>query len=212
MLLFVIACSSTKIVKHSALPKIVAGEGIVLMDIHNLSEAHGYKLFESMKQIMSRTNEIKFLAEQEHHLIQRGISKNDLHNDQIPDSLSLIIASKINCRYILNVKVLKSKRGGTFGSYTSLELDHYNKHYYDEKEANSASLMFELIDCKSDITKERFQVTTKINPLTINESEGETRVNATTEFSAIRKAFEKGVKQLRKGIISEANRIDIYKQ
>lgn len=179
----------------------MAGEGIVLMNIHNLSEVHGYGLFESMKQIMSGTNEIKFLYEHEHHLLQGGISKTNLRHDDIPDSLSLIIASKINCRYILNVKVLKSKRGGTFGSYTSLELDYYNKYYHDEKEANSASLIFELTDTKGAITKERFQVTTKINALTIFESEGETRVNATTEFSAIRKAFEKGIKQLRKGII-----------
>jgi len=190
-------------VKYSGLPKMVEGESVLLMDIKGLPEMQGYQLFESTKQILSGKNRIKFLPEQEYHLIQKGISKELLYGSQLSDSTLSLIAKETNCRYMLHVEVLNSKKGGAFGSYTPLELDQYNRHYYQESETNSASLLFRLVDTKDRPTENTFQVNTKINPLVINEDGGETRINPTTELSAITKAFEKGARQLKKGVVKE---------
>lgn len=185
------------------MPKIVEGEGILLIGVKNLSEGKEYELFESAKQIMSETNKVKFLPEQEYRLMQKGISKEYLYGNHVPDSILSIIAFETNSRYILNVEVLNSKKGGTFGSYTPLELDRYSSHYHQESETNSSNLIFKLFDTEGEgkFTENKYQVTANINPLVIKEGNGETRINPTTELTSITKAFEKGIKQLRKGLI-----------
>ena len=202
-LVFITACSSTKIIKYSALPKIVEGEGILIKGIKNLNQIRGHHLFEFAKNTLSGTNKVIFLPEQEYFLLQKGINKEYLYGDQTSDSIRSIIAEQTNCRYILSIEVLNSQKGGTFGSYTSLELDRYNSHYYEDNETNNANLIFKILDTKGNFTKNEFQITTKINPLIINEGDGETRINATTEFSAITKAFEKGIRQLKKGVVKK---------
>ena len=107
-LVIITACSSTKIFKYSALPKIVEGEGILLMKIKNLTENQQYKLFESAKKI-SEINELKFLPEWEYHLVNKGISMEHSYGNNISDS---IIAIETNSRYILYVEDLNSKEGG----------------------------------------------------------------------------------------------------
>ena len=78
-------------------------------------------------------------------------------------------------------------------------MNKYTSHYYQESEANSSSLIFRLIDTKSKLTESKFQINSRIGPLVINEDDGgETRINLTTELTAITKAFEKGMKLLKK--------------
>lgn len=137
----------------------------------------------------------------------KGINKEYLNRNHIPDSIILTIAFKTDCSYILNVAVMNSKKGGAFGSYTPLELDQYNSHYYQDNETNSASLEFKLFDTKDNLTENKFKVTTKINPFIINDDGSETRINPTTEWSAITKAFEKGIKQLKKELVKNDNKI-----
>lgn len=202
-LVFIIACSSTKIIKYTALPKIVGGEGILLMNIENLSEIQGYDLFESAKHTMSGTNKIIYLPEQEYFLMQKGFSKEYLYSNEVSDSIRSIISVQTNCRYVLSIEVLNSSEGGTFGSYTSLELDRYNSHYNINNETNSANLIFRIVDIKGYLTENKFQIITYINPLIIQEKNGETRINVTSEFSSVAKSFQKGIKKLKKGVVKE---------
>ncbi len=203
LLVLLTACSSTKVIKYSALPRIAEGEGILMMDIKNLSEIQKYNLFQTGSKIISRSNKMRFIRELEYDLASKGIGKEQFNRNSVPDSIISILATKTNNRYILYVEKISSKKGGTFGSYTPLELDRYNSHYYQESETNSASLLFRIIDTKVNLTESKFQINTKINPLIINENNGETRINPTTELTAITKAFAKGMKQLKKGVVKQ---------
>lgn len=195
------ACSSTKIIKYSALPRIVMGEGILMMSIKSLSENQQYNLFQTGSKILSKSNKLKFILELEYYLATQGIGKDEFYRNSVSDSIISILATKTNSRYILYVEKISSKQGEAFGSYTSLELNRYHSHYYQGSETNSASLLFRIIDTKVNLTESKFQVNTKIGPLIIDEKNGETRVNMTTELTAIIGAFRKGMKQLKKGVL-----------
>lgn len=174
------------------------------MRIGNVSETKQYKLFETAKQILSGTNQLKFLLEEEYDLIAKGISREYLRSNHTPDSMVSRIANSVNSRYVLYVEDLASEKGGGIGSYTPLELDEYNSHYYQGKETNSASMIFRLVDTEDQLAERTFQIHTTIGPLTIKEEDGgETRFNMTSDLSAVTKAFEKGVKQLRKGVVKK---------
>lgn len=71
LLVFISSCPSTKVIKYSALPKLVEGEKILLSGIDDLSDIRGYELYKSAGQIMSKTNEVKFLPELEYDLLQQ---------------------------------------------------------------------------------------------------------------------------------------------
>ncbi len=167
LLVLFTACSSTKIIKYSALPQIVVGEEILMMDIKNLPEIQQYNLFQTGSKILSESNKLKFIPELEYDLANEGIGKEQFYRNSVPDSIISILATKTNSRYILYVKKISSKKGAAFGSYTPLELDKYNSHYYQESETNSASLLFRIIDTKVNLTESKFQINTKINPLII---------------------------------------------
>lgn len=190
-------------IKYSALPKISEGEGILMMNIKNLSETQQHSLFQTGSKIMSELNKMRFIPELEYDLVSEGIGIEQFYSNSVPDSIISILATKTNSRYILYIEKITSKKGETFGSYTPLELNRYNSHYYQESETNSASLLFRIIDTKVNLTESKFQINTKINPLIINEKNGETRINPTTELTAITKAFEKGMKQLKKEVVNQ---------
>jgi hypothetical protein len=179
----------------------VEGEKIILMSLNNLSESDGYKLFESAQKLLSKTNDVQYIPVQEYYLLQEGMSKETLYKYPLSDSLKAIISLHTECRYIIEIEILESKRGGTFGSYTASELDKYNAHYYQGNETNSASLFFTITDTQSTLIENRFQVNTTIGSLIIKEADGEARINTSTRFSAISASFEKGIKRIKKGVI-----------
>ena len=182
------------------------GDRILLMPIAGVEEIHGYSFYGFIKRELSETNEILFLPEQEYYLLRKGIPKESLHTNEMSDSLKSIISSQTNSRYIIKIEVLNSQQGDMLGFYTPLELNRYNAHYHQDNEINSASLMFTVFDTQHTVTTNKFQVDTYISPFTINgEDGGESRVNVTTGFFAITKAFRKGTKKLKKGIIKNNN-------
>lgn len=200
--MFVTACTSTKMIKYTTFPRIASGEEILMMAIKNLSVNQQYSLFQTGSKIMSKSNKMKFIFELEYDLASEGIGKEQFYRDSVPDSIISILATKTNSRYILFVEVISSKKGNIFGFYSSPELDRFNSHNQDN-ETNSASLLFRIIDTKFYLTESKYQINTNIGPLSINnEKKGETRINLTTELSAITAAFEKGMKQLKKGVIN----------
>ena len=203
-LVFITACTSTKIIKYAALPKIVEGEGILMMGIPNLPEIQQYELFQYGHQIISKSNNMKFISELEYDLVSKGIDREQFYSNTIPDSIISAIAVETNSRYILDVEILYSKGGETLGFYTPIELNKYNAPYNADNETNTAYLIFKLIDTEVNLTESKFQVNTLIGPLVYNKDDGgETRINLTGELSAITAAFEKGMKQLKKGVIKK---------
>ncbi len=199
------SCSSTKVITYSALSRVVKGEAILMMPVRGMSENQSYALLESAKQSLSETNQVTYLIDHEYQLLQKGVPREALHKGELNDSLMMVVARECGSRYIIETELLNVKERTGLGSYTALELNEYNEHFYDEEETNSAILLFRVLDTKSYLTESRFQVTTKISPLTIDEGDGETRINVTSGATAIRKAFQKGIRKVKKDMISASD-------
>ncbi|SNT20251.1 hypothetical protein SAMN05421640_2829 [Ekhidna lutea] len=174
----------------------------MVMSIYGVDELHGLHLFDLAKKKLSETNALLYMPEQEYSLLEKGVPKETIYSNQISDSLKTIIALRSKSRYILKVEVLDSSGGSLFGSYTANELNRYNSPFNQANERNTAVIAFTVYDTDRNITENKFHVKTQINPLTIDEDGGESRINFTSENTAISKAFMKGIKQLKKGVIN----------
>lgn len=197
------ACSSTKLIKHTALPKILHNEGILLSGIKNLNEYQSLQLYESAKKQISKTNNVKYLPEQEYFLVSKGVPLGDLSKNPFSDSLKSNIALLTQSRYIIEIEVLDAKDGDLFGSYAPQGLqDPYNNSNLNT-ETNTAKVLFTVFDTKGAVTESKFQINAHIHPLAWGNTDGrQTRINLKSSFTAISKAFNKGIKRLQKDMIS----------
>lgn len=78
--------------------------------------------------------------------------------------------------------------------------------YYESPPPNEASLFFTIHDIINPLmsTIRKFMVKTSIQPLGIPEDNNHAvYVNITTKYTAIYIAFKKGIKKLRRGLISK---------
>ncbi len=170
--------------------------------INNIDESSGYSMFERAKRKLSATNTLTYLPDVEYDLLQQGITKEHFNGATITEPMLLTLASQTNCRYILEVAVVSTKNGNAIGSYTPTELNPFNLPRNQEDETDKAKLQFKLIDTKSHITVNTFHVNTSVGPLIIKEDDGgETRINPKANATPVWKAFDKGIKQLKKGVI-----------
>lgn len=102
------------------------------------------------------------------------------------------------------------RAGGSFGTYTEIELKKYNSHYNQDNESRSASLLFNFIDLKQN-TARKFLVSTSINPLGIqNEDGGEARINVSSQNTALMLAYRKGIRKIKKVMIGEKMKLALY--
>lgn len=177
-------------------------ESILLMGIDGLSEKNEFALFEIAKNNFQKTNQILFLPEHEYELINKGIDKSHLHESVTIDSIKTLICQYTKTRYLLKIELLNSQKGSIYGSYTNLEVKN-NPYRTINRETNKASMLFTLTDTKTHLTEYKFNVTTTISPLSINdENNGERNVNLSSQFGAISESFKKGIRKLRKEIIT----------
>lgn len=192
-----LACSTTKVSKQSAPPKLLQGESLVLQ-MRGLPNNVSQQLFDYNAQKWN-ANEIMYFPDVEQKLAQKGIYSQNLSS---ADTAALsAIAAALDARYLLNVEVLKRKKGSNVGYSTERELDQYNWHYTQDAETHRATLQFNLTDTKAGFFTSTFVVTASLNPLIIDEENGETRLNVRSDYSAVAKAFRKGIKHLKKNLV-----------
>lgn len=210
ILLLVLAtfgCSSTKYTVYTSWPKFLSNESILVSQVAGVSENVSFELYESaLQQLKTENNKILYLPEYEYDLIAAGIGKGKIQKLGSSDSLSSLIARQLNVEYLLDVQLVGlSSKGGSFGTYSDVELSRENSHYIQGNESRSASLLFNFIDLNNH-TVRKFIVETNINPLSIEESDGgETRINLASQVTAMKSAYEKAIKKMKKGMIEKGS-------
>ncbi len=192
-----LACSTTKVSKQSAPPKLLQGESLVLQ-MSGLPDHVSQQLFDYNVQKW-KANEIMHFPDVKQKLAQKGIYSQQLSS---ADTAALsAIAAVLDARYLLSVEVLKQKKGSNVASYTERELNQYNWHSKKDAETHRAALQFSLTDTKAGFFTSTFVVTTSLNPLIVDKENGETRLNVRSDYSAVAKAFRKGIKHLQKNLV-----------
>ena len=154
------------------------------MTVGNISETQSFDLYQTAKETLSRTNTVTYLPLEEYDLIAQGVSKKDLDDPNPSDSLLSTLASITSCRYLAFVDVV----------------DRFHRDFED---VNEAKILFQVVDTKGGIFVSKFEVSTAIGPLEIPDEDNDpVRLNLTGTSTAVYKAFRKGFKKIRKGVVS----------
>ncbi|GAA5032904.1 hypothetical protein GCM10011506_22910 [Marivirga lumbricoides] len=141
-----------------------------------------------------------YLPEEEYILLKEGLLYDSIHATKLSEETKKKIKETLNVRYLLDVKLLNNKTGDSYGFYTNNELNRYEEPYNRNQETNTASALFTVTDLEQPSDNRSFTVKVNINPLIIDEEEGEQRVNVTDGNTASLKAYRKGIKRIKKSI------------
>ena len=155
------------------------------MDMRGVEESQAFSLFDYAKQEVSELNTLKYLILEEYNLLGAGIRKEDMYRDDIEDDVIRAISKVSETRYVLFVDLL-------------------DKYQDDFEESNHAELVFKLVDTRGGIFVSEFKVNTSINPMEIpRDDEDPILLNMSSTSTAIFKAFKKGIKHIRKGVVTK---------
>lgn len=204
--LMMVACSSTKITNYIYRPRLLEGKKIFFMPIDGTNEIGSIGLFYKAKSILEYpSDKIFFLLNVEYDLIgQKGISKEILYDPKHFDSLQFLLKKHLDIHYVVQVRIDAHRKGNVYRSYTARQVNKYNRHYYQGNETSEAVLIFTIYNTDQYILEGEFTVNTSVSPLTILEDDGgETRINFAAG-SAMSKAFGKGIKYIKKGLVKVA--------
>ncbi|MDE0471404.1 MAG: hypothetical protein OXH57_05640 [Ekhidna sp.] len=169
------------------------------MPISKTDEERSIELFEWTKTyLQTGQNEIFYLKDIEYDLINKGISKKLMTEPKFSDSLAFLLHKHLNIDYLLFITV-NSLKDGDSGYYFENELISLSQ----EKNTSIANITFLLVPSGINRTSHKFNITTKIAPLTKEtKSGGEQRINWSNESMALSKAFMKGIKKIKKNMIN----------
>lgn len=173
-------CVSTRIDRFTTFPRLVAGEHLLMMNIHGLSEEDGFTMYGLATNLLKESHTIKYLPDYSYDLLAQGFDMAALKNDYASDSVLAAVARFTECRYIL---------------YTDLL---FVEHRAQER-SNSGRLLFILVDTYAGVTVNEFEVETSISPLSLSEEMD--AINFTSPRSALFKAFKKAIKKIRKEVV-----------
>lgn len=205
LFLTLFGCSNTKYIAYSSWPTFPSDASILVLQVFGIDETTSFDLYESaLTDLKIEKNNVLYLPQYEYDLINAGIDRDQLQNLGSEDSLNHLVARELNVAYLLDVKIVElTSTGGSFGTYTEIELNKYNSHYNQENEKRNASLLFNFLDLKQN-TSRKFLVSTSINPVDIrNKNGGETRINISSQETALKLAYRKGIKKIKKGMIEK---------
>lgn len=186
-LIFILAlssCTQNIVTNMTSSPRILAGEGIFLMDMRNIKEANAFDYFDHARDAFAPTNSVKFLQLEEYELLANGIRKEALFATSIEDTVIHRIAAITESRYLLLIDLM-------------------DKYHNDVEATNNAELLFKIVDTKGGLFISEFKVNTTINPLEIPDEDDEPiLLNTSNTSAAVFKAFKKGIRHIRKGIVT----------
>ena len=115
------------------------------------------------------------------------------------DSLAFLLHKHMDIDYLLFITVNNLKDGDS-GYYFKNEITSLSQ----DKNASLANVTFSLVSSEINGISHKFNVTTEIAPLTKEiKSGGEQRINWSNESMALSKAFMKGIKKIKKNMISD---------
>lgn len=197
-------CSGTKIIKYTGTPRLLTNSKILFLPTNGISDYKSQDLCDVARRLLKGNSQILYLPEEEYNLTKAGMGREEITKATVLDTGRLaLICKKLQVRYIIGTEISSLRGGGSYGVYSETELDPYNSAYNMDNESNSASLMFSIYDAQSGSVDSRFSVKTTINPLSIHDNGGgESRVNLTNQMTALTTAYEKGIKLIRKEMVS----------
>ncbi|MBL6448533.1 hypothetical protein JMN32_19640 [Fulvivirga sp. 29W222] len=198
------ACAGTKITKYTGSPRLLANTKILFLSTLWLNDYRSQELFGLAQKKLDDNSQLYYLPGEEYNLIKAGVGRDPIAKVSIRDTASLaVIAEKLGVRYVIGTEVIGLREGGSYGTYTENELDPSNSMYNADNESNSASLMFFIYDLNSRSVNSKFQVKTTIGAMRFQDDEGgESSVNVTDQITALTVAYEKGIKLIRKEMVS----------
>jgi len=174
----------------------------MVMPVYGLKEMFSHDLFLiAKKQLQTDQNKVLYLPEEEYEILKAGYSKELLEEPKYFDSLKHIVSKTHSVDYILTVEISElMRKKGSMGYYTATDLNQYNQHYNQDNETARATLLYYIHHTSSKTLDSQFSVTTNMNAMAFGEeSGGETRINLANEISALKLAYEKGIKHIKKG-------------
>lgn len=197
-------CSGTKIIKYTGTPRLLTNSKILFLPTNGISDYKSQDLCDVARRLLKGYSQILYLPEEEYYLTKAGMGREEITKATVLDTGRLaLICKKLQVRYIIGTEISSLRGSGSYGVYSEAELDPYNSAYNMDNESNSASLMFSIYDAQSGSVDSRFSVKTTINPLSIHDNGGgESRVNLTNQMTALTTAYEKGIKLIRKEMVS----------
>ncbi|GAA0890664.1 hypothetical protein GCM10009122_03430 [Fulvivirga kasyanovii] len=197
-------CAGTKVTEYTGTPRLLANSTILFLPTHGISDYKSQDLCGIARRLLKDNSQVLYLPEEEYNLTRAGMGKEEITKATMLDTGRLaLICKKLQIRYIIGTEISSLRGGGSYGVYSEAELDPYNSTYNMDNESNSASLLFSIYDAQSGSVDSRFAVKTTINPLHIHDDGGgESRVNLTDQMTALTTAYEKGIKLIRKEMVS----------
>lgn len=179
---------------------IQSGHRMLITKIDGFTSTQASQLAAETREKLSDDLFTVYLPEEEYILLKEGLLYDSIHATELSAGTKNKIKEILNIRYLLHVELLNVKTGGSYGTYTNNELNRYEEPFNRNEETNTASALFTLTDLEQPSGKRSFTVKVNINPLIIDDDEGEQRVNVTDGNTASLKAYAKGIKKIKQSI------------